>query len=71
MTCEKVTINGPNSKKLAQKKSNWRKWRRKKTNLSVNPDSHVEFGSFQPSFRVGRLIRPYKVLQPLVVSAQF
>ena len=31
MTCDKVAINGPNLKKLAQKKSNWRKrWRKKK-----------------------------------------
>ena len=31
MTCDKVAINGPNLKKLAPKKSNWRKcWRKKK-----------------------------------------
>ena len=37
MTCEKVAINGPNCKKLAHKKSNWRKWWRKKKNPSANP----------------------------------
>ena len=26
ITCEKEAINGPNLKKLAPKKSNWRKW---------------------------------------------
>ena len=36
MTCEKVAINGPNLKKLAHKKSNWRKWWRKKKNPSTN-----------------------------------
>ena len=40
MTFEKVAINGQNLKKLAHKKSNWRKWWRKKKNPSANPDMY-------------------------------
>ena len=32
-----LAINGPNLKKLAPKKSNWRKWWRKKKNPGTNP----------------------------------
>ena len=37
ITCDKVAITGPNLKKLAQKKSNWRKWWQKKKKSSANP----------------------------------
>ena len=38
MTCEKVAINGQNLKKLAHKKSNWRK----KKNPSANPEIYID-----------------------------
>ena len=41
MTCNKAVISGPNLKKLAPKKSNWRKWWLKKKNPSVNPVNNI------------------------------
>ena len=37
MTCEKAVINGPNSKKLAQKKQIGKSGGERKTNPSANP----------------------------------
>ena len=46
VTCEKVAKNGPDLKKLAQKKSNWRKCWRKKKNSSANPGTRLVFVMF-------------------------